>query len=62
MCQVFFRSVVIYRLAYKFNLWSMRDLNPKVADDSQGTFSLICPFLHLLILCAVFHTFLKIKT
>jgi hypothetical protein len=61
-CQVFFMSVVIYRLAYKFNLWSMRDLNPKVANDSQGTFSSIHPFLHLLILCALFHAFLKIKT
>jgi hypothetical protein len=61
-CRAFFRSVVIYRLAYKFNLWSMRDINPKVANDSQGTFRLICLFLHLLILCAVFHTFLKIKT
>jgi len=40
----------------------MRDLNPKVAADGQGTFRFICPFLHLLILSAIFHTSLKIKT
>jgi len=28
----------------------------------QGTFHFKCPFLHLLILSAVFHMFLKMKT
>jgi hypothetical protein len=40
----------------------MRDLNPKVAADSQGTFRFKCPFLLMLVLSAIFNTFLKIKT
>jgi hypothetical protein len=40
----------------------MRDFNPKEAADSRGTVCFKCPLLHLLILSAVFHTFLKIKT
>jgi len=40
----------------------MRDLNPKVVADGWDTFCLKNPFLHLLILSAVFHAFLKIKT
>ena len=40
----------------------MRDLNPKVAADGQSTSGCQCLFLHLLILSAVFHIFLKINT
>ena len=39
----------------------MGDLNPKVASDGRGTSHFQCPFLHLLILSAVFHTFLKLR-
>jgi len=39
----------------------MRDLNPKAATDGQGTFHFKCLFLDLLLLSAIFHTFLKIK-
>ena len=39
----------------------MRDLNPKVAADDWGTLRFKFPFLHLLILSPVLHTFLKIK-
>jgi len=40
----------------------MRDLNPKVAADDQGTFHFHCPFLHLQILSIVFQTFLQFIT
>jgi hypothetical protein len=40
----------------------MRNLNPKVAADGQGSFHFKQQFSHLLILSIVFHTFLKIKT
>lgn len=42
--------------------WSIRDLNPNIAAD--GWVSLRCkwPFLHLLILLLVFHTFLILNT
>jgi hypothetical protein len=40
----------------------MGDLNPKVATDGWGSCHFKCPFLHLLILSVVFHTFLKLKT
>jgi len=40
----------------------MKDFNPKVAADGQGTFCFKCSLMHLQILSAVFHTFLKIKT
>jgi len=39
----------------------MRDVNPKVAADRQGTFYFKCLFLHLLIFCSVVHMFFKIK-
>jgi len=39
----------------------MRDLNPKVAADGQGTFCCKCPFLQLLISFA-FHTVLMLIT
>jgi len=35
----------------------MRDLNPKVSHDGPVLFCFKCPFLHLLILSTVFHTF-----
>ena len=35
----------------------MRDSNPKVAVDSQGTFHLKSLFLHLLILAVVYYNF-----
>jgi hypothetical protein len=42
--------------------WSMRDLYPNIA--TEGWVSLCCkwPFLHLLILSLVFHTFLILNT
>ena len=45
-----------------FDLQSKTDLNPNAAAHGQRTFQLKCPFLHLLILSAILHTFLKIKT
>jgi hypothetical protein len=39
----------------------MGDLNPKAAADSRGSFRFKCPFLQVLILSVVFHTFLKRK-
>jgi hypothetical protein len=40
----------------------MRDLNPKAAADSWGTFNFKWPFSRLLILSVVLHTFLKLIT
>jgi hypothetical protein len=41
----------------------VRDLNPKIAADGQGTFCSELLLSHLLILlCTVFHTFLKLFT
>jgi len=40
----------------------MRDFSLKIAADGQGGFCFKCLLLHLLILSAVFHVFLKIKT
>jgi len=41
----------------------VRDLNPKIAADGQGTFRSELLLSHLLILlCTVFHTFLKLIT
>jgi len=42
-----------------FTVW---DLNPKAAADGQSTFCFKWPFLHLMILTIVFHTFLKLIT
>jgi hypothetical protein len=43
------------------NLYSIRNLIPKVAAGGQGTFHFKYPFLCLLILSTVFHIFLKKK-
>jgi hypothetical protein len=43
------------------NLQDKRDLIPKVATDARSTFRFKYPLLHLLI-SAVLHIFLKIKT
>jgi hypothetical protein len=40
----------------------MRDINPEAAANRQGTVRFKYPFLHLLILSVVFHTFLKLIT
>ena len=54
--------VSIRQILSLFDPQSTRDLNPKVAAHGQHTFRLKCLFLHLPILSAVFHAFLKIKT
>jgi hypothetical protein len=44
------------------NLYGTEALNPNMATDGQGSFPSKWPFLHLLISCLLFHTFLHINT
>jgi hypothetical protein len=53
--------ICIRQILSLFDHQSTTDLKPKVATHSQQTFPLKRPFLHLLILSTVFHTFSKIK-